>query len=57
MDGAIILQDGCVDERGWSLRVILRYHFHRMDYANPGIAEYEKKTTRVIPVLVLTRLP
>jgi deazaflavin-dependent oxidoreductase (nitroreductase family) len=31
--------------------------FDKMSTRYPGFAEYEQKTTRVIPVLVLTRLP
>ncbi len=31
--------------------------FEKVSTQYPGFAEYEKKTTRVIPVIVLTRLP
>ena len=31
--------------------------FRKMVTMNPGFAEYERKTTRVIPVVILTRLP
>lgn len=31
--------------------------FNMMSTQYPGFAEYEKKTTRVIPVIALTRLP
>ena len=31
--------------------------YEKMSNQYPGFAEYEEKTTRVIPVLVLTRLP
>jgi len=31
--------------------------YEKMSAQYPGFAEYEQKTTRVIPVLVLTRLP
>ncbi|MBV7334389.1 nitroreductase family deazaflavin-dependent oxidoreductase [Chloroflexi bacterium TSY] len=31
--------------------------FDQMASVNPGFAEYQRKTTRVIPVIVLTRQP
>ena len=31
--------------------------YDRMATLNPGFAEYQKQTTRVIPVVILTRLP
>ncbi|MCP4212929.1 MAG: nitroreductase family deazaflavin-dependent oxidoreductase [Halieaceae bacterium] len=31
--------------------------FERMATKNPGFAEYQQQTTRVIPVVILTRLP
>ncbi len=31
--------------------------YEKVSTQYPGFAEYEKKTTRVIPVIVLTRLP
>lgn len=31
--------------------------FSRMASLNPAFGEYERKTTRVIPVVILTRLP
>jgi deazaflavin-dependent oxidoreductase (nitroreductase family) len=31
--------------------------FEQMATLNPGFAEYQRKTTRIIPVIILTRLP
>lgn len=31
--------------------------YEQMAAVNPGFAEYQRKTTRIIPIIILTRLP